>query len=143
MDSLVASVVPYMQVCGLMAPRMPPESPESPQAVGKRLKALRDALDLSQDDIAASIGMASGSASWSPYEKGKDMIPAHNALALCRRYGVTMDWLYRGLWHAGVPFDLGELIRYEEMGAEGAKSSAIRRSSRSPTRQARGRIPRP
>ncbi len=118
MYNLVAYQVPQAQSFGAMVPRMPPESPESPEAIGKRLRALRDALKLSQDRMGASIGMASGSASWSPYEKGKDTIPAHNALALCRRYGVTMDWLYRGLWHAGLPFDLAEKIRFEELRAE-------------------------
>lgn len=138
MDSLIAFQVPNMQLYGLMAHRMPPESPESPQAIGKRLKVLRCALNLSQDQIAVSIGMASGSASWSPYERGKDMISAHNAMALCRRYGVTMDWIYRGLWHAGLPFDLAEQMRHQEL-----KAAEIKRISGFPTRSVRGRIPKP
>lgn len=118
MHSLVATQVPLVQLSGFMAQRQPPESPESAQATGKRLRALRSALNLSQDQIAASIGMASGSASWQPYEAGKNLIPVHNGMALCRVYGVTLDWLYRGLWHAGLPFDLAERIRFEEMRAE-------------------------
>ena len=106
-----------------MAPRFPADSAESPEAVGRRLRALRDALKLSQDKIAASIGMASRSASWAPYEKGRNLIPATNGLSLCRRYGITMDWLYRGLWHAGVPFDLAEKIRIEELRAEERKAA--------------------
>lgn len=128
MDSLVAYQVPYVQPFGPMAPRMPPESPESPEAVGRRLRALRRALKLSQDRIAASIGMASESASWSPYERGKDLIPAHNALALCRRYFVTMDWIYRGLGMAGLPFDLAEKIRFQELKDEEGDGPPKRRA---------------
>lgn len=111
-----------------MARNVIAENPESPQAIGKRLRSLRRAEKLSQDDIAHSIGMASGSASWSPYEKGKDMIPANNALALCRRYYVTMDWIYRGLGFAGLSHDLAEKIRFQELRDEEADKPPSRRS---------------
>jgi hypothetical protein len=65
--------------------------------------------------------MASGAPSWNGYEKGKTAIPAHHALALCRLSGVSMDWIYRGLWSAEVPFELAEKIR-----ASGYSGAAIR-----------------
>lgn len=89
---------------------IPHESSMNPETVGRRLRALRSALNLSQDRIAAAIGMGSGSASWSPYESGRLLIPIHNAKALCDIYGITLDWLYRGVWYAGFPYDLRERI---------------------------------
>ena len=103
---------------GPMGSVLPASHPESLEATGKRLKALRDALDLSQDDLGTAIGNPNGSALFSPIERGNHRIGLDTALALCRRYGVTLDWIYRGLWHAGIPFDLAEKIRFEEMRAE-------------------------
>lgn len=107
---------------------LPPQHPESVQSIAKRLRMLRGALELSQDKLAKAVGAASLSATWSPYETGKDRISLDNALALCRLYGVTLDWLYRGQWHAGLPFDLAEKIRFEEMklADEGRKKSSRR-----------------
>ena len=102
---------------GPMGSVLPASHPESFEAIGKRLRALREALELSQDDLGAVLGTAKGSALLSPIERGKDRLGLDRALMLCRRYGVTLDWIYRGLWHAGMPFDLAEKIRFEEMRA--------------------------
>src|SRR5690349_12012771 len=91
------------------------EQRRTPRAVGKRLRLLRNALSLSMDQIADSIGMASRSSSWAAYETGKYMIPVHNAGALCDRHGITLDWLYRGLYSVGMPFDLANAIRALEI----------------------------
>ena len=87
------------------------EGADSPKAIGKRLKALREVKKLSQDRIALIVGMASKSSAWNRYEKGTVALPAHHGLALCRIYGVTMDWIYRGLWTAGMPYELTEDIQ--------------------------------
>lgn len=118
MDRLVAFPSPAAQVPWVMARGLPPENPESNGAVGKRLRALRNALKLTQDQMAASLGSASGSALWSQYETGKNRIDIDYALALCRRYGVSLDWIYRGHWHSGLPFDLAERVRFEELRVE-------------------------
>lgn len=89
----------------LMVPRMPMEGADSTKAIGRRLRALREVKGLSQDKIADIVGMASKSASWNGYERGKNAIPAHHALALCRIYNVTMDWIYRGI-PLGMPYEL-------------------------------------
>lgn len=112
MQNLVALLEPKWALWGAMPP---PEHPESLQSIAKRLRALRGALKISQDKLALTVGAASKSATWSPYETGKDRISLDNALALCRLYGVTLDWIYRGQWHAGIPFDLAERIRFEEL----------------------------
>ena len=75
---------------------------------------LRGALKLSQDKIARSVGAHSLSATWSPYEAGRQRISLDNALSLCERYGITLDWLYRGHWHSGIPLELATRLREEE-----------------------------
>jgi transcriptional regulator with XRE-family HTH domain len=92
------------------------DDPESAKAVGLRLRALRKSLSMTMDDVAASIGMNSGRASWYPYELGKNMLPVRRAQALCRSYGVTMDWLYRGLSHIEMPPDFAEKRKKLELG---------------------------
>ena len=94
---------------------------QAPKAVGKRLQRLRSAKNLSQDEIAASIDMATGSALWTRYESGKYLIPVINANKLCDVYGITLDWLYRGVEHAGMPYDLARDLRALEMQEERAK----------------------
>jgi transcriptional regulator with XRE-family HTH domain len=102
------------------------DDPESAKAVGLRLRALRKSLSMTMDDMAASIGMNSGRASWYPYELGKNMLPVRRAQALCRLYGVTMDWLYRGLWHIETPPDLAEKLTAAEL----KLGFALRRNAR-------------
>ncbi len=94
---------------------------QHPKAVGRRLRRLRNAKNLSQDEMAAAIEMATGSALWSRYETGKLMIPVINANRLCDIYGITLDWLYRGVEHAGIPYDLARDLRALEMQEERAK----------------------
>lgn len=120
MNNLVAYIGSKMAFWGMA---LPPEHPESIQSIAKRLRALRGALKLSQDKIARAIGAASLSATWSPYETAKERISLDNALALCRLYGITLDWLYRGQWHAGMPFDLAERVRAKELAMDEEKTS--------------------
>ena len=87
------------------------EHPESRRAIGKRLRALRGALERTQDEMARGLGSPSGSPLWAGYETGGQRISLDYALVLCRRYGTTLDWIYRGQLHAGMPFDLAEKIR--------------------------------
>lgn len=101
---------------GRMVPRaMPLEGDDSRKAIGKRLRALRTVKGLSQDRIADLLEVPSRSKSWNGYEQGRVVIPAPYALALCRIYGVTMDWIYRGLWNAGVPYELSQAIQALEV----------------------------
>lgn len=63
-------------------------------AVGVRLRALQQALDASNEDMAAWAG-CTGSAWWN-YANGWRRIPTESAAALKRRWGLTLDWIYLG-----------------------------------------------
>lgn len=68
--------------------------PESVDACGKRLEATREALGLSQAEICRQTGIKAQA--WNNAETGDNRLTVVNALKLCRRYGLTTDWLYRG-----------------------------------------------
>ena len=71
-------------------------NPESMDSMAKRLRTLRKALGRTQGKMALAIGSGSGAAMWSNYEAGYRRISTDHALNLCRKYGLTMDWIYRG-----------------------------------------------
>lgn len=106
----------FSQDLGSMA-RNPIEHPESVAAIAKRLKLLRGALKLTQAVMARAIGSSTDGQLWGNYESGARRISTDHALALCRAFGVTMDWIYRGRIDL-VPPDLREKIRFEEMKLE-------------------------
>lgn len=70
--------------------------------VAWRLRVIRKAFDLSQESAGEIGGI--GKTGWSNYESmGQDrLIEVLLAARLCDRYGVTLDWIYRGLAF-GVP----------------------------------------
>jgi transcriptional regulator with XRE-family HTH domain len=71
-------------------------NPQSIDAIGKRLRMLRQVLGHTQEEMAISIGSGSGAQMWANYEAGYRRIGTDHALALCQRFGLTMDWVYRG-----------------------------------------------
>ncbi len=93
-----------------------PVQPESLEAIAGRLFALRKALGASQVQMAEALGSPSNSL-WANYEGGTRRISLDHALALCRRYGVSLEWIYRGHIHS-LPHDLAEKIRFQEIQAE-------------------------
>lgn len=77
-------------------------------AVGHRLKLLREALGMSPSEMADTLGIQR--TYWSRFEGGKQGLSDAVAALLCVRYGVTLDWLILGDW-SKLPFDLAEKIR--------------------------------
>lgn len=59
--------------------------------IGKRLKKLRENLDLTQRVFASNCGMAQ--TTYSHYETGLNLITTMNAYAICKVYKISMDWL--------------------------------------------------
>ena len=94
-------------------PRPPHTEVESINAIAARLRALRVALGLTQVDMANSIGSRSGAQMWANYEGAFRRISPDHVMALCRRYGVTMDWVYRGRPDM-MPLELMQRIREAE-----------------------------
>lgn len=69
-------------------------NPESVEACGRRLEATRIALGLSQAEICRQTGITPQA--WNNAETGDNRLAIENAYKICRRYGLTTDWLYRG-----------------------------------------------
>ena len=63
-------------------------------AVGRRLALVREALGLSQRELAEALNLSPGAIG--NYEQGKRVIPPHVAVRLKRLFGVPVDWLYDG-----------------------------------------------
>lgn len=65
------------------------------RAIGARLAALRGAYsDLTQKDWAERHGFEP--TQWNNWEKGVRRITVDAAQKLSDRYGLTLDWVYRG-----------------------------------------------
>lgn len=91
-----------------------PLNPESNEAIGRRLSALRIVLDKSQEEMQVMMGVGHGNSLWSDYENGNRRISMNHALGLCRSPelpGMTLEWIYKG-----VPIfnDLMERVRAKE-----------------------------
>jgi len=62
--------------------------------VGRRLTALRMHQDMTQGDFASSVEI--DATSYGRIEKGKKVLKADMAYRVAERWGVSMDFLYRG-----------------------------------------------
>ncbi|MFH5773564.1 helix-turn-helix domain-containing protein [Paracoccus sp. NGMCC 1.201697] len=111
---VIDAILVTAQNCAIMA--TPPEKLLSshtllqmrPERIGRRLRVLREALELKPSEIADSLGIER--TYWSRFENGKRALTdAHGAL-ICERYGVTMDYLIRGEW-AHLPLTLAAKMR--------------------------------
>jgi transcriptional regulator with XRE-family HTH domain len=70
----------------------------SQEAVGKRLKLLREALGYTGHGAQKRFCMLIGvrETTWNNYERGRSKITQPNMLKLKRKTGVTSDWVYFG-----------------------------------------------
>lgn len=75
--------------------------------IGRRLKATRQALGLRARDIHRATGI--GESAWSQYENGRRFPDLMQMLPFAERFGVPLDWIYRGILTA-VPFELAQSI---------------------------------
>lgn len=69
-------------------------SPFHPEAVGRRVAALRRYHGLNQSEFAASVEI--DATSYGRIEKGTKPLKADMAYRIAERWGVSMDYLYRG-----------------------------------------------
>ena len=80
------------------------------EAVAGRLALLRGTLGLTQARMSELVGATETGQTWQHYESGRRMIAIHHAVTLCVRFGVTLDWVYRGNIN-GLPPDLGPKLQ--------------------------------
>jgi transcriptional regulator with XRE-family HTH domain len=71
-----------------------PRSDDLKTAVGLRLRAAREALELSAKEICEAIGVQPNR--YSQWENGKNLLDPIAAIEISRLYGITLDYLYRG-----------------------------------------------
>lgn len=76
--------------------------------VGRRLALARRSFGLNQVEFGAGAGMSQPQ--YNQAETGKRLLTLPYALALCTRYGLTLDWIYRGD-PSGLQYRLAEKIR--------------------------------
>ncbi len=69
------------------------DKPYAPKKVGKRLRWLRNHLDMNQEEFAESLGMDTTS-SVSQWETGAQNLSKKHAFAIFEVYGISMDWVY-------------------------------------------------
>lgn len=72
--------------------------------VGQRLLWLRQAVADNQTQAARVVDV--DQSTFSLYEKGERLIPAHVAMRMCDAWGVTMDYLYAGKLGSAVRQDV-------------------------------------
>lgn len=68
--------------------------PEDIAEIAERLRLLREALGMSQSEIARRIGASPSQ--WNNYEKPLVRIRIDEAIKLTQTFGVTLDWIYTG-----------------------------------------------
>lgn len=76
--------------------------------IGARLEAIRTALDLNKNEFAASFGL--DPSSYSKVIQGDKPLKAEHAFALAERWGLTMDYVYRGRFN-DLPASLASKLR--------------------------------
>jgi transcriptional regulator with XRE-family HTH domain len=79
--------------------------------VARRLRLTRVALgysDRQQNDFAAESGIAQSH--YNKFEGGSRLLTLNVAMKLCHRWGLTLDWLFRGD-PSGLPYKLANDIK--------------------------------
>lgn len=84
------------------------EGDMSPDAIGARLRLIREAFDLSKSDIADMLDIERSH--WSRFENGQRAIPYDKAARLVQRFGVSLDFIFLGRW-SGIEFATAERLR--------------------------------
>lgn len=88
-----------------------PSSPTSVAAIARRLKFTRLALGLSQAELCSQAGIARNT--YNQWERGLGRPELDKGIALCETFGLTLDWIYRGII-GGLPHGVAVSIRQAE-----------------------------
>ena len=70
------------------------EALRSPHSIGERLSLMRNVFGMTQTDFGKGAG--SKKSTYNQYEKGKERPSLDEAIKLCDKYGLTLDWIYLG-----------------------------------------------
>lgn len=75
--------------------------------IGERLERTRAAFDLGQGEFAERAGLKQNT--YNQYETGSKRASLDNAIALCKAYDLTLDWIYLGE-PSGLPYGLAHKL---------------------------------
>lgn len=84
------------------------ENKDLRQEVATRLRRTREAFGMQQGEFASAAGIAFNT--YNQYEQGARLMRLENAMALCERFDLTLDWIYRGE-PAGLPLQTWKMIQ--------------------------------
>lgn len=93
------------------------EKPDAMRVIGRRLRATREALGLTQEQLAQSIGVQR--TAYRNWEIGERMPDPLAMTRLAERYGATLDWIYRGVI-AGMAHSLA--IKIEPLSSKSSRT---------------------
>lgn len=79
-----------------------------PVGIGERLRAIRESEQMQSGEFALSVGI--DPSSYSKIEQGKKALKMEMGYQVAERYGVTMDFIYRGRLN-DLPQKLAEHLR--------------------------------
>lgn len=78
------------------------------RSVALRLRRTRTAFGMQQGEFAAAAHLAVST--YNQYEQGKRLITIENAIVLCDRFDISLDWIYRGE-AGGLPLQVWKMIQ--------------------------------
>ena len=70
------------------------EALRSPRSIGERLMLTRNVFGMTQTEFGKGAGIKKST--YNQYENGKERPSLDEAIKLCEKYGLTLDWIYRG-----------------------------------------------
>lgn len=83
-----------MQLSHVLTMSRQPRKDELKMDVGRRLRAAREAMGLTAKELCAAVGIQANR--YSQWETGKNLLDPVVALQIAERYGISLDYLYRG-----------------------------------------------
>lgn len=86
----------------------PDDTGDLKRDVARRLAKTRKALGLEQEVFGREAGLSQPR--YNQYETGRRLLTLAAARALCNRFTLTLDWIYRGD-PSGLPYRLAEKLR--------------------------------
>lgn len=86
----------------------PDDTGDLARDVARRLARSRRALGLDQEMFGDGAGLSQPR--YNQYETGRRLLTLAAAMALCERYNLTLDWIYRGD-PSGLPYRLADALR--------------------------------
>jgi transcriptional regulator with XRE-family HTH domain len=86
----------------------PTDTTDLRREVATRLRRTREAFKMGQGEFAAAAGIAFNT--YNQYEQGARLMRLENAIALCDRFDITLDWIYRGDT-SGLPLKTWRMIQ--------------------------------